>query len=135
MALLLGLAPTPYLNGFSSISQAHQIMFARTQAAEGNSHERLVWRLTPALSALLHFDAVELTQLLCNVHYKLFRVEDAAATRSRLQSSDGSGLQALMRSVSNIVCTAVQRLPRCSLRSGRRSFLQCWSAWPATSGS
>ncbi|EJD47209.1 hypothetical protein AURDEDRAFT_184063 [Auricularia subglabra TFB-10046 SS5] len=127
MTLLLNLTPAPYLDGLASHSDTHHIMRAR-MPDEGGSHERLAWRRPPAADALLRFDPAELAELLCTLHYELFRAEDGAALRAQLQTR---GPQAALRLLQNVVYV---RGTFVALLAQLRARLHPDTAWRAVAG-
>ncbi|KZV78864.1 hypothetical protein EXIGLDRAFT_708228 [Exidia glandulosa HHB12029] len=104
MSLVLGLVPSAYIDGYTTLSTAHQIMFSRMQSDDANSHERIVWRRTPHLDqSLLHFDKPsELAELLHKVYYEMFDCEDIALAR---QVKSGVKSNSILQRMSNITYT------------------------------
>lgn len=82
IALLLGLAPHPYLTAFSSQSNAHELIMLRVFKEMAQYHERVVWVNSTSgdhnarnKSLPLSFKATELAKLLFGIYNNMFADE------------------------------------------------------------
>ncbi|GJE85110.1 DUF4470 and zf-MYND domain-containing protein [Phanerochaete sordida] len=82
LSVLLDITPVPFLAGYTTISNAHELMSYYVRPKNTQFHERLVWKapsqLTLGTSRPVSADPQQLASLLYSVYSKMFAHEDLA---------------------------------------------------------
>lgn len=84
MSLLLGVTPTAYSSGFSSVSKVNEILFSTASSDTLQSRETFIWRFTSVQDGTATkpiFNASQLAGFLHGVYLKMFSSESASQLR------------------------------------------------------
>ncbi|KDQ29743.1 hypothetical protein PLEOSDRAFT_1040377 [Pleurotus ostreatus PC15] len=84
MSLLLGVAPTAYSSGFSSVSKVNESLFSSASSATHQSRETFIWRFTSVQDGTATkpvFNASQLAGFLHGVYLKMFSSENVSQLR------------------------------------------------------